>query len=75
VHSRMETRSRDQLRRIQLHAAPGLRLLSNLRETHACELQSAPSDQWGNITVGTELARRKLGATVLGLVLPPAHEG
>ena len=27
-------------------------------------------NQWGNITVGTELTRKKLGATVWGLVFP-----
>ena len=36
----------------------------------AASCRSAPPDQWGNITVGTELTRRKLGATVWGLVFP-----
>ena len=41
----------------------------HLRKTYGCELQVGATDQWGNITVGTELTRRKLGATVWGLVL------
>jgi tyrosyl-tRNA synthetase len=43
---------------------------AHLRETLNCELQIGATDQWGNITVGTELTRKKLGATVWGLVLP-----
>ena len=35
-----------------------------------CELQIGGSDQWGNITAGIELARKKLGRTVYGLTLP-----
>ncbi len=42
----------------------------HLRKTFACELQVGATDQWGNITVGTELTRKKLGATVWGLVFP-----
>ncbi|HEY4301334.1 MAG TPA: tyrosine--tRNA ligase [Candidatus Didemnitutus sp.] len=42
----------------------------HLRETLHCELQVGATDQWGNITVGTELIRKKLGATVWGLVFP-----
>ena len=42
----------------------------HLRKTFNCELQVGATDQWGNITVGTELARKKLGATVWGLVFP-----
>ena len=42
----------------------------HLRKTYGCELQVGATDQWGNITVGTELTRRKLGATVWGLVFP-----
>ena len=41
-----------------------------LRKTFDCELQIGATDQWGNITVGTELTRKKLGATVWGLVFP-----
>jgi tyrosyl-tRNA synthetase len=42
----------------------------HLRHTCNCELQVGATDQWGNITVGTELTRKKLGATVWGLVFP-----
>src|SRR5512142_1169515 len=35
-----------------------------------CELQMGGSDQWGNITAGTELISRKEGASAHGLVLP-----
>jgi len=37
---------------------------------HDCELQIGGSDQWGNITAGIDLTRRKLGRTVYGLTLP-----
>jgi len=37
---------------------------------HHCELQIGGSDQWGNITAGIELTRKKLGKTVYGLTLP-----
>jgi tyrosyl-tRNA synthetase len=42
----------------------------HLRKTLNCELQVGATDQWGNITVGTELTRKKLGVTVWGLVFP-----
>jgi tyrosyl-tRNA synthetase len=42
----------------------------HLRQTMGCELQVGGSDQWGNITAGCELCRRKLGAPVYGLVCP-----
>lgn len=43
----------------------------HLREMFNCELQVGATDQWGNITVGTELIRKKLnGATAWGLVFP-----
>jgi len=35
-----------------------------------CELQIGGSDQWGNITAGIELTRKRLGKTVFGLTLP-----
>ena len=35
-----------------------------------CELQIGGSDQWGNITAGIDLTRRKLARTVYGLTLP-----
>jgi len=41
-----------------------------LRTHFGCELQIGATDQWGNITVGTELTRKKLGASVWGLVFP-----
>jgi tyrosyl-tRNA synthetase len=41
-----------------------------LRRDHNCELQIGGSDQWGNITAGIELTRKKLGQTVFGLTLP-----
>lgn len=42
----------------------------HLRKEHHCELQIGGSDQWGNITAGIDLARKKLGAQVWGLTLP-----
>jgi tyrosyl-tRNA synthetase len=41
-----------------------------LRRDFDCELQIGGSDQWGNITAGIELTRKKLGAHVFGLTLP-----
>jgi tyrosyl-tRNA synthetase len=35
-----------------------------------CDLQIGGSDQWGNITAGIDLCRKKLGKTVFGLTLP-----
>jgi len=37
---------------------------------HNCELQIGGSDQWGNITAGIDLCRKKLGKSVFGLTLP-----
>ena len=37
---------------------------------YSCELQIGGSDQWGNITAGIDLCRKKLGKTVYGLTLP-----
>jgi tyrosyl-tRNA synthetase len=42
----------------------------HLRLTHDCEVQIGGSDQWGNITAGTELIRRKAAASAWGLVFP-----
>jgi tyrosyl-tRNA synthetase len=42
----------------------------HLRQAYGCELQIGASDQWGNITLGAELTRKKMGATVWGLVFP-----
>jgi tyrosyl-tRNA synthetase len=42
----------------------------HLSREHECELQIGGSDQWGNITMGIELVRKKLGRQVFGLTLP-----
>ena len=42
----------------------------HLRKEFNCELQVGGSDQWGNITAGIDLCRKKLGAHVFGLTLP-----
>jgi len=44
----------------------------HLKETCGCELQIGGSDQWGNLTAGTDLIRRKLGhdATAWGWTFP-----
>ncbi|MGA2177272.1 MAG: tyrosine--tRNA ligase [Verrucomicrobiota bacterium] len=42
----------------------------HLHKEHRCELQIGGSDQWGNITAGMELTRKKLGTRVFGLTLP-----
>src|SRR5262245_8467468 len=42
----------------------------HLRKEHNCELQIGGSDQWGNITAGIDLCRKKLGAYVFGLTHP-----
>jgi tyrosyl-tRNA synthetase len=39
------------------------------QELH-CELQIGGSDQWGNITAGMDLCRKKAGVHVFGLTLP-----
>jgi len=41
-----------------------------LRREFNCELQIGGSDQWGNITAGMELTRKKMGESVFGLTLP-----
>src|SRR5918996_4197571 len=41
-----------------------------LHERHGCTVQMGGSDQWGNITAGTELIRRVRGATAYGLTMP-----
>ena len=40
------------------------------RKEFQCELQIGGSDQWGNITAGIDLCRKKLGCEVFGLTLP-----
>ena len=42
----------------------------HLRKEYNCELQIGGSDQWGNITAGIDLCRKKLNAYVFGLTLP-----
>ena len=42
----------------------------HLRKNHNCMLQMGGSDQWGNITTGTELIRRKEGLEAYGLTWP-----
>ena len=42
----------------------------HLYETKNCLLQLGGSDQWGNITTGTELIRRKLGGEAYALTCP-----
>jgi tyrosyl-tRNA synthetase len=42
----------------------------HLRETTDCELQVGGSDQYGNITAGTDLIRKKLGVPAWGLTFP-----
>jgi tyrosyl-tRNA synthetase len=41
-----------------------------LHENLDCQLQAGGSDQWGNITAGIDLIRRRTGASVHGLTLP-----
>ena len=42
----------------------------HLRKEMNCELQIGGSDQWGNITAGIDLIRKKLGAGAWGLTTP-----
>lgn len=42
----------------------------HLYRTEHCRLQMGGSDQWGNITTGTELIRRKEGGEAYALVCP-----
>lgn len=41
-----------------------------LRRQFNCELQIGGSDQWGNITAGMDLCRKRMSAHVFGLTLP-----
>jgi tyrosyl-tRNA synthetase len=41
-----------------------------LCEKYGCELQIGGSDQWGNITAGIDLIRKKLGKAAYSLTLP-----
>lgn len=42
----------------------------HLYQTKGCKLQLGGSDQWGNITTGTELIRRKTGGEAYALTCP-----
>jgi tyrosyl-tRNA synthetase len=42
----------------------------HLRKTFGCELQIGGSDQWGNLTAGTDLIRKKLGVPAWGWTFP-----
>lgn len=41
-----------------------------LHDRHGCEMQLGGSDQWGNITEGVDLIRRRRGARAFGLTSP-----
>jgi tyrosyl-tRNA synthetase len=43
---------------------------AELNRLNGCSLQIGGSDQWGNITGGTELTRRQNGNQVFGLTMP-----
>lgn len=42
----------------------------HLYKTYGCTVQIGGSDQWGNITAGTELVRRVLSKEVFGMTFP-----
>jgi tyrosyl-tRNA synthetase len=42
----------------------------HLFEHHDCEMQMGGSDQWGNITAGIDLIRKRLGRAAYGLTWP-----
>ncbi len=42
----------------------------HLRKTYGCELQVGGSDQWGNITAGTDFIRRKMAVPAWGWTFP-----
>ena len=42
----------------------------SLHERHGCTIQMGGSDQWGNITAGTELIHKVRGVQAFGLTLP-----
>ncbi len=41
-----------------------------LYKNHNCKFQLGGSDQWGNITTGIELIRRKIGGEAYGITVP-----
>ena len=51
------------------HLVQGFDYLT-LYETIGCKLQMGGSDQWGNITTGTELIRRKTGGEAFAITCP-----
>ncbi len=42
----------------------------HLAEPHNCEMQMGGSDQWGNITAGIDLIRKRLSKSAFGLTWP-----
>jgi tyrosyl-tRNA synthetase len=42
----------------------------HLFQNQGCTVQIGGSDQWGNLTAGTDLIRKKLGEAAFGLTLP-----
>lgn len=42
----------------------------HLNKEYGCTLQVAGSDQWGNITAGIDLIRKKTGQEVYGFTMP-----
>ena len=42
----------------------------HLFEHHDCKIQAGGSDQWGNITAGTELIRKSIGKEAFGITFP-----
>lgn len=42
----------------------------HLYQTKNCKMQMGGSDQWGNITTGTEFIRRKIGGTAFAFTCP-----
>jgi tyrosyl-tRNA synthetase len=47
----------------------------HLLEAHGVELQAGASDQWGNITAGVELIRRRLGQQAFAITHPLMVKG
>jgi tyrosyl-tRNA synthetase len=43
---------------------------THLYKEYGCELQVGGSDQWGNITAGIDLGRRRYGAQLYGITCP-----
>jgi tyrosyl-tRNA synthetase len=42
----------------------------HLFDRHGCRIQGGGSDQWGNITAGIELIRKKTGSQAFGITFP-----